>query len=370
MTGIVVAGGGPAGATAAALLARAGRDVTLLERTEGPTEKICGEFVSGEALRVLTRAGLDVASLDGHTIGAVRLIRDSRVAEAALPFPALGVSRSRLDEALLALASRSGARIRRGCTIARAETETGRLYLADGSSVAPETLLLATGKHDLRGLRREAAAEDLVGFKMHYALSPESLRALSVHVEIVVFADAYLGLQRIEDGRTNLCLLVRRSCLDDSGGTFDSLLDRMTRQSPHLRARLRGAVALLPRPLSIFRVPYGFVHAPRAGETVFRLGDQAAVIPSFAGDGMAIALHSAVLAASVVLRDGDAHAYHRRLHRDVGGQVRRAWALYRLGATPAGQAAMMTAASLWPGTLRMAATLTRVPPRAVARAAA
>ncbi len=355
---IVVAGGGLAGASAATVLARVGRDVTLLERTRGPTEKICGEFVSGEAVRMLDRIGLDTQALGGHQVGAVRLIRGARAVESRLPFTALGVSRGRLDEALLAHAARCGVDMRRGCGVARADGTT--LTMTDGTTVEASALFLATGKHDLRGLRREATAEDLVGFKMHFALSPIAMAALAGHVEIVVFPDAYVGLQRIEDGRANLCLLVRRGYLDESGGGWNSLLFRMLRESRHLRARLEDARPLLERPLSIFRVPYGFVHAPRAGEVAYRLGDQAAVIPSFAGDGMAIALHSAMLASGVFLNGGDAATYHTRLRRDVGAQVARAWSMYRLGATPFGQAAMMAAARMWPGALRMAAAFTRV----------
>jgi flavin-dependent dehydrogenase len=359
---VVVAGGGPAGATAAALLARAGRPVLVLERATGPTEKVCGEFLSGEAAGVLAAAGFDLATLGGHPIGAVRLIRGDRCVTAALPFAAVGVSRGRLDEALLRHAARAGAEVRRGQTILRAEPvgRGARLTLADGAVHAAGTLFLATGKHDLRGLRRAAAAEDLVGFKLHLALPPATLRALSGHVEIVLFPDAYAGLQRIEEERANLCLLVRRARLEAAGGTAESLLDDLMAANAHLRGRLAGAVPLLPRPLAIFRVPYGFVHAPAPDEAVFRLGDQAAVIPSFTGDGMAIALHSAALAARTFLAGGDAATYHRRLRREAGRPVGRAWALYRIGARPAGQAALMAAARLWPGALRLAAAATRV----------
>ena len=62
--------------------------------------------------------------------------------------------------------------------------------------------------------------------------------------------------------------------------------------NPHLATRLSGAEAVLAAPLSIAGVPYGFIHQHAADDPdrVFRLGDQAAVIQSFTGDGMAIAL--------------------------------------------------------------------------------
>jgi flavin-dependent dehydrogenase len=132
---------------------------------------------------------------------------------------------------------------------------------------------------------------------------------------------------------------------------------------------LAGAVALAPRPLSIFRVPYGFVHAPLADDPpgIFRLGDQMGVISSFTGDGMSIALHSALVAASSYLSGATAVAYHRHLRHDIAGQIRRAGALYRLGTVVTLQPFLMHLAALWPGGLRLAATSTRVSPRAVSR---
>ena len=110
-------------------------------------------------------------------------------------------------------------------------------------------------------------------------------------------------------------------------------------------------------------MPYGFVHAPLASDphNVYRLGDQVAVIPSFSGDGMAIALHSAALAVQTHLSGRGARAYHQRIRADVAAQVARASALYRF------QAMLIPIARAWPRGLQLAAAFTRVPPQAVTR---
>ena len=114
-------------------------------------------------------------------------------------------------------------------------------------------------------------------------------------------------------------------------------------------------------------MPYGFVHAaarPADPADVYRLGDQAGVIPSFCGDGMAIALHTA-FAAVAAHRPADAAAYHRRLQRHIGGQIGRATALYRLGRAAPG---LLTGiGTLFPAAISWAAHLTRVPPHALLR---
>ena len=107
-------------------------------------------------------------------------------------------------------------------------------------------------------------------------------------------------------------------------------------------------------------MPYGFVHAGLDADGLYRLGDQAAVIPSFCGDGMAIALHSARLAAEAVLRGTGVASYQRAIQRDAGPPVRLAYGLYRLTRSPTIRTAVVGAARMWPGTAAAVARRTRV----------
>lgn len=365
----IIAGGGLAGAATACLLASAGRPVKLFERDHQPVEKVCGEFISAEAQAYLARIGLDLASLGAHRIDRLRLIRRNTIVACALPFAAVGLSRRVLDEALLQHAAKCGAEIIRGVSVRLRQAGTEKILDAtNGEQIHADTLFVATGKHDLRGLRRRAPAPDLVGFKIHLKLTASQQGELAGHIEIILLADGYAGLQLVENGQANLCLLVDRTRLQKAGGTWPALLEDLTRAEPHLQTRLAGATAL-HRPLAIFRVPYGFIHTPNAedGQNIFRLGDQMGVIPSFTGDGMSIALHSAMAAAANHLNGVSAARYHHQMRGDITGQIGRAGALYRLGRTAPGQAILMRTAALWPGGMRLAARLTRVPPQAVAR---
>jgi flavin-dependent dehydrogenase len=372
---VVIAGGGLAGSAAACLLAQAGSSVLLIEREAQPAHKVCGEFISVEAQMYLASIGIDLAALGAQKITRLRLVRGRDVVETALPFQAAGLSRLVLDEALLARAAICGAEIRRGHTISAAVRHNDAIVLdiSGIGKVRTPTLFLATGKHDLRGLRRQPARppEDLVGFKLHLRLSTAQRRLLDGHVEVIMFPDGYAGLQLVEHGRANLCLLVARTRLQQAGGTWEGLRQDLQHCEPHLAARLNGAEPLQERPLSIHRAPFGFVHAPSATDPdgVYRLGDQVGVIPSFTGDGMSIALHSAYVAVDCHLASLDAAAYHRRIRRDIAGQIGRAFALYRFARRAPGQAVLMHVAAAWPAGLELATRLTRVPPRALSAAA-
>ena len=369
---VVIAGGGLAGGAAACLLARAGRKVVLLERETGPVDKICGEFLSIEAQTILRDLGLDLLSLGAQPIDRVRLIRRGACVETALPFGALGLSRKTLDEALLLRAASLGAQVRRGQTINEIkDAEPITLNVAGREPVTTATLFLATGKHEVRGERRSLRAEpeDLVGFKAYFQLAPRQDDALRGYVEVMMWPDAYAGLQRVEGGRANLCMLVKRSRLLRAGGNWDILLQDLCATQPHLASRLQGATALSPRPISIFRVPFGFVHRASKSDKVgvFRLGDQIGVIPSFTGDGMSIALHSAIVASDYCLRGLSAAAYHRQMRKDIAPQIACATGLYGLMANSTGQALIMMMTRHWPRLLALMAALTRIPERALGK---
>ena len=368
---IAVIGGGAAGAAFAALAADAGRDVLLIEREAGAHDKVCGEFLSREAQLYLAALGLDLARLGAVPIERVRLAAGGTEVSAALPFRGLSLSRRVLDAALLDLAAARGARVVRGRRAEALQREAGefRLRLAGGDTVSARTAVVATGKHDLRGWKRPTGAQpDLVGFKMYFCLLPEQARALAGHVELMLFRGGYAGLEPVEGGRANLCLLVRRERFAALGRNWPRLLEAIAADAPLLRRRLSGAVAEFTRPLSISGIPYGFVAPGTPDDEVWRLGDQAAVIPSFSGDGMSIALHSAQLAV-LALRDGvGAAGFQAQLARDVGVQVARATWLSRIFVRRPAQLALLAAARLLPALMARAAAATRVPDRALQRA--
>jgi flavin-dependent dehydrogenase len=313
---------------------------------------VCGGFLGWDAIAALKRLGLDPAALGARPIRRVRLTARRRTVEAPLPGAAAGLSRRRLDGALLRLAEESGAAVLRG-RAARA-LEGDRIRLEDGETMAADALFLATGKHELRGAAREIGDRPAsIGLRAAFAAPAGTAEALAGMIELHLFDQGYCGLLVQEDGRVNLGLSTAKARLAAAGGP-DALIAALAEEAPLLARRIGDAP--FDRWHTVAGVPYGW----RAGADVpgrYRIGDQAAVIASLAGDGIAVALASAAAAAHACLHgDPDYQsAFARRARRPIA----IAELLRHMAEHPARRQLMIGLAGL-PGIARAAARLTRI----------
>lgn len=363
----LVLGGGPAGSMFALTLARAGRDVTLLEKSKEPHNKVCGEFISRESIHYLERHGLHPASLGAVPVRTVRFVTRWFQRESALPFTAWSLTRRKVDEALLTRAAAHGVQVIRDAHVTSLEQRSGlwSATLRDGRSFQAGKVVLATGKLDVGGWPRPLGTQPhLIAFKMYYRLTEAQREALGEAVELVLHAGGYTGLQPVEDGIVNLCVLVDARHLRSTGSQWNDVLQYVLAHAPHLQARLQGAVAQLPKPLAASRIPYG--HLQRITQDgLWRVGDQAAVIPSFSGDGTAIALHSGALAATSVLHGHTAAFYQQQLYRQLSARM---WFATRLSQVLVDRPRASQVTRAFPGLIRTIASLTRIPDSALMEA--
>jgi flavin-dependent dehydrogenase len=315
-TSALIVGGGPAGASAAIALARGGAMPVLVERCARPIRRL-------------------------------RLASGRRVVEAALPREAAGLSRRRLDAALLQVAEEAGAAVLRGRT-ARA-LDGHCLRLDGGEEMEADAIFLATGKHELRGAAR-AIGDRPVSVGLRAALPPS--RDLDEAIELHLFDGGYAGLLSQEDGAVNLCLTVTRARMTDR----DALLAQLLDESPLLAERIGGA--LPARWEAVSGVPYGW-RALATAPGCYRVGDQAAVIASIAGDGIAIALASGQAAAHACLAGESAEDFQARFAHRAARPVAIAEGLRSLAARPRRRGLMMMLAGI-PGVAKAAARLTRI----------
>jgi geranylgeranyl reductase family protein len=166
---VAIVGAGPAGAAAAIELARAGREVLLLDKASFPRDKCCGDGLTAGALRRLEALELDPATIPSFLTLSGFAVRSPSGRVARLPLPGTGTyaavaRRADLDASLVARAVEEGAILRERCAVTGAATSGDgvRLGLEGGTAVQARYVLGADGAWS--PLRRALGVADEPGY--------------------------------------------------------------------------------------------------------------------------------------------------------------------------------------------------------------
>lgn len=361
----VIIGGGLAGGAAASLIAQAGRNVLVLEKESQAHHKVCGEFISKEAQYYVQALGIDLSALGAAEIEDISLMQGTRFTRTRLPFTARSLSRAVLDEQVLHSAMRQGAKLRRGSKVTGLQ-RVGNLWniqLAGTEEIlSSPTVYLATGKHDLHGWgRTRSIHNNLIGLKMHFRLTRPASTDNWRDIGMVLFNGGYAGLVKIEGDRVNFCLVIGKQRFARLDHSFARLLTMLKQNTPLLAERLEHAQACWEKPLAVFGIPYGFVYKEKPSiPGLYRIGDQMGVIPSFCGNGMSIALHTAFAAAGNYLQGGASTQYHKLMRAELQPMLIPAALLSRLIVEPLAQPPLMALCDLFPQIIGRIVTHTRL----------
>jgi menaquinone-9 beta-reductase len=301
---VAVIGGGPAGATLAALLARRGVSVVLIDRDEFPRDKLCGEFLSYDALPILDPLGALVEIDERHgapRITHCRIVGRSDTYELELPHAARGVSRLLLDDLLVRIAARHGAIRLDGWTAESIANDTVTIRRGEAMLVVKAKVVAGAwgrwGRFDTQ-LGRAFVSDRRhrnFGFKRHYfaARQPDA-------IELYSFRRGYLGVNAIEGGLTNICGLVHASRLAGHKGRWDAFVTAIRGEEPQLETLYARHEPAQDGFLSSEPVIFRARSAVEGG--IFMIGDASGVLDPLTGNGMAMAVQSALVVAPMLIR--------------------------------------------------------------------
>lgn len=300
---VLIAGGGLAGLTAAVLLARRGWRVLVLEKENYPRHKVCGEYISNESRDFLLRLGLPLDRWQLPQISRLQVSSPGGSSvHASLGLGGFGISRYRLDAALMELAQQAGVQVQTGCRADSWEREgDGYLVSAGEQAFRCRVLLGAWGKRsnlDVKVQRPFATSaarglDNYIGIKYHIRCPwPEDLIALHN------FEGGYCGISRVEDDTCCLCYLTTAAQLRKAGGNIRAMEEQVLHRNPHLAEIWNRAHFLYEEPLAIAQI--SFRSKEQVLDGVLMLGDTAGLITPLCGNGMSMAFHSAQLAVDCV----------------------------------------------------------------------
>jgi flavin-dependent dehydrogenase len=332
---VAVLGAGIAGSSLAITLADRGWDTVLIDRQLFPRHKVCGEFLSPESQSTLNTLGLlrTVESLQPSLINKIRLIfSHGEALEITLPGNALGVSRYVLDSALHSEALRSGVQMQTATTVTSVYPNEGGYTIETKQGerrelVKVRAVIAAWGANRRSGLPGYtpigSVRNTYMGVKSHFAgIDMEPV------VELYVFPGGYLGISPIEGGLVNVAALLTRKAFGKTEKTILGMIVAAARRNPKLYQKLAKATPIPGTQAAV--APVNLNRKPLAWDVIPHVGDAALMIPPLCGDGMSIALRSALLCASLAdsyLR-GDIsltswqHEYTQSVQREFKGPMR------------------------------------------------
>ncbi len=364
----IILGGGPAGAAAGLLLARAGWAVRLYERKTFPRRKVCGEYLSATNLPLLDRLGLGerFRALAGPPVRQVGLFAGRVMLRSSLPRLAewgRALGREHLDTLLLDEARRAGVEVRQPWVVADVWSGGCRARCLESGAVEEtraRIVVAAHGSWDAGTLptqpaRQAAAPGDLLAFKAHFAGGdlPEGLMPL------LAFPGGYGGMVHADEGRVSISCCVRRAALAEvrrryPGEAGDAVQAHLLESCLGVRQALARARRLGPW-LAAGPIRPGIRLPGREG--VFFVGNAAGEAHPVIAEGISMALQSSWLLVQHLLagRDGQAYAAHWRRHfapRLHTARVVAEWAM-----RPAAVAGLLPVLACFPALLNWGARL-------------
>jgi flavin-dependent dehydrogenase len=347
---VLVVGGGPGGSTVAALLARRGWRVTLLEKSRHPRFHI-GESLLPMNMPIFERLGVleQVQAIGTRKLGAdfpapnqagYNAFRFARTINRGTGY-AVQIRRAELDQLLFGHARACGADVREGVEVLGVEFDaqgvTARLRAEDGSpqQLRADYLVDATGRQTLLGsalrLKRRHARHQSAALFAHFSGVARREGADAGNISIYRFAYGWVWMIPLPGDVMSVGAVCYPEYLRQRPADNAAFLLSTLQGIPGARERMRGA-----RLVGNLHATgnYSYVCSRMAGARWIMVGDAYAFLDPIFSSGVYLAMNSAEMAAGVVEASLLAprreavlqRAYARRVRRGLG---RLSWFIFR-----------------------------------------
>lgn len=313
---VVIVGGGPAGSATAYFLARAGVDVTILDRARFPRDKPCSEYLSPQASRILNAMGAlgeiehsGAAHLTGmrvHAPNGETIHGDFAAGHGYHGFRdcGLAVRRTILDSILLDRARSAGAVVEEGVRITDIVRSDERVRGVVASSSGKSRVIdadLVIGADGLRsivgrrlGLIRTSRWPRRIALVTHYV----NVRNVPSFGEMYVNRDGYFGIADVGNGMTNVAVVVPVSRAPEVAADRTEFLESWIAARPEVAAMFEKAERVDPvQATGPFASQARRAWLPGAA----LVGDAADFFDPFTGEGIYAALRGGELLAGHVI---------------------------------------------------------------------
>ena len=295
---VIIIGGGLAGLTGAIHLSKKGLNVILIEKSEYPRHKVCGEYISNEILPYLLWLDIDVLQFNPEKISTFEFTtQNGKIARTKLPLGGFGISRYMLDHILYQKA------LSNGCIILK-ETVTDISFDNDEFSVTiPNQILsakLVLGAFGKRSNIDQFLSRDFItkkspwlAVKAHYSGEiPNDIVALHN------FNGGYCGVSKVENNIINICYLADYATFKKYKN-IEEYQKNVLYKNKHLKSVFENCSLLFDKPLTISQI--SFDKKQPVENHILMIGDSAGLIHPMCGNGMAMAIHSAKIASEMIL---------------------------------------------------------------------